>query len=1204
MYKLPRPHRPTIGVLAGWQGFDGVLDSFLSNVFRGIQAAAQQMGWNLMISCGVIQRGLHANLTRPAWPLLIPEADFLPVGPWNCDGILVVPPFHVTVGLDYIRDLQAKGFPIAYTGDWEEGPGAVVDNITGVKSALFHLVEHGHRHIAFVAGRKSLLEGDSVARMKGYQQGLVDAGLPYDPQLIEYGFHTIPGGYEAGKKLLAKKKHFTAIIASNDQSAIGAIDALKEAGLLVPQDVAVIGFDDRLEGRANVPSLTTIHYPMFEMGFRTAEILNSILQRDQSAAKLVRVPTRLLIRESCGCLPGDHADVAAGTSHRIYLSSEQQRSNASIELEIAQSLYNDLYWMNRQDVEFLSLRLKNNFTVSLDRKDPVYFLYTLQQVLDFYASRGEDLHAFQKAISILRERLDEILGGETKDRYQLALEILDQARLVINETARRETARLVVRNSHQAETDGQMMARFFAATSEEELLKIFNHYIPQFGIKHAAVFFYEEEGNDPVAWSRQVGSLDKKGWERRFVTRHFPPPGLYPDDAPFNLALLPLQTSEGVVGYVAYEGNNLEQCGLINIELMAALKGIQLYQAAVESRKQAEEANRLKSTFLSMVSHELRTPLNLISGLSNMLLRDRDGKDDTVRVHWDDLERIYISAQHLDGLIRDVIELSSLDIGNINLVCQPMDLQDVLEPVSVIGKQLARDKGLRWSTEIPNNLPWVLGDPTRLRQVILNLVTNAVKFTTKGHILLAAFIEEHCVTVAVSDSGLGVPLEEQQVIFDEFRQSSRTTARGFGGFGLGLAICRRLVEMHGGRLAVSSSGKEGEGSMFYFSLPAIDRPLALDEVGATLDETHRVLILAKDEAPGNLLSDHLSNQGFNAILCPANSADSWYTSILKEKPDAVILDRTLTSERGWEILRYLKERPATADVPVFFYTLDEADCDCGSLLEMTYMTKPVNAAVLTEALMALDLQMQHEEADWEQGKQVLIVDDDPGILDLHTRIVNAQSRLNRVIQAHNGREALKLMKEKQPDLILLDLMMPEMDGFAVLEAMREDEKGRNIPVVVVTAQTLNEEDMQRLNQGVASVLGKGMFSRQETLDALSAALTRSKKPGTEAQRLVLKAMAFIHTHYKDTISRSDIAAHVGVSERHLARCFQNEVGLTPITYLNRFRVKIAKALLDENRKSITEVAMEAGFSSGGYFTRVFRDEVGISPRAYLQSNRN
>jgi YesN/AraC family two-component response regulator len=216
-------------------------------------------------------------------------------------------------------------------------------------------------------------------------------------------------------------------------------------------------------------------------------------------------------------------------------------------------------------------------------------------------------------------------------------------------------------------------------------------------------------------------------------------------------------------------------------------------------------------------------------------------------------------------------------------------------------------------------------------------------------------------------------------------------------------------------------------------------------------------------------------------------------------------------------------------------------------------------------------------------------------------MVKAQLPGHRVLLARDGRQALQLIYQERPALVLLDLMMPELDGFAVLEEMRKTDLTRNIPVVVITGQVLTEEDMLRLNSGVASVLGKGMFSVDEILEHLTNALEHRRNPGSEAQRIVLKAMAYIHAYYPEPISRSDVAAHVGLSERHLTRCFHQEVGITPITYLNRCRVKQAKVLLNSGEKGITEIALDVGFSSHSYFTRVFREQVGVSPRAYLQS---
>jgi len=362
-----------------------------------------------------------------------------------------------------------------------------------------------------------------------------------------------------------------------------------------------------------------------------------------------------------------------------------------------------------------------------------------------------------------------------------------------------------------------------------------------------------------------------------------------------------------------------------------------------------------------------------------------------------------------------------------------------------------------------------------------------------------------------------------------------------------------------------------------------------------------VLLLVKDDNGGALLQNDLIRRGYEVELCLVTPDDDRLASLLLAVPDVVVLDLGLTSERGWEILKILKENPTTKDIPVLFYSL-AGDADHGSLLEIDYLTKPVGNTALIEMLASKGFfGLNGNQVD---GRTVLIVDDEPGMLELHARIVRTQLPDCRVLLARDGRQALQIIHRENPALVLLDLMMPVLDGFAVLEEMRKTEATRNIPVIVITGQSLTKEDMSRLNSGVASVLGKGMFSIEETLQHLADALAHKRKPGSETQHIALKAMAYIHANYTEPISRRNIAAHVGLSERHFTRCFHHEVGLTPITYLNRYRVKQARALLDQGEMGITEIAVEVGFSSSSYFTRVFRDEVGLSPRDYLRNGGN
>ena len=226
--------RPTLGVIPGWQVHGGILDGFLPEVFRGIQAAVRDRECNMMLAYGIgSPRGV--TLGRPAWPVPGPETDFVPVGPWNTDGLLVIPPLSIPDGMPYFRDLIAGGFPVVFAGDDEPGPSTIVDNAGGIQQAFEHLRGHGHKKIAYIAAWPNRNQGDGFRRLKAYQTAVIDAGLEENPDLIGYGYHSSAGGRQAILDILAKKTNFTAVITSNDETAVGVMQGLRDAGLVVPR---------------------------------------------------------------------------------------------------------------------------------------------------------------------------------------------------------------------------------------------------------------------------------------------------------------------------------------------------------------------------------------------------------------------------------------------------------------------------------------------------------------------------------------------------------------------------------------------------------------------------------------------------------------------------------------------------------------------------------------------------------------------------------------------------------------------------------------------------------------------------------------------------------------------------------------------------------------------------------------------------------
>lgn len=1183
--------RPTIGVLAGWQVHAGTPDSFLHQVFRGIHAAAQDQNCNLLLSYSIgLPRGV--GLGRPAWPLLTEGVDFVPVGAWNADGMIIAPPIAVPDQVSqYYERLQSQGYPLVAAGSGLSAPSIIPDNEYGIRQAMEHLVAHGHNQIAFIAGHDHRLDSDSASRLSAYQTFLQEYDLEQNPALVAYSAHTMPGGREAMQRILDSEAPFSAVVASNDLAALGAREVLHEAGLAVPNDIALIGFDDRIEARAMVPQLTTVHYPIFEVGYQSVMLLLARIQGEVEDDRTVRIPTRLVVRESCGCLPGEmrNPPLSDGAIYPMPIVEK-----------LTEVVFNETHRLRLSEVHDLCDQMVAACRESLRQGNPNLFRQQMQKILDHVIAQEDSLQGWQAAISVLSEYMTELrasiaaAGAATCLSIRQIEDMLHQARIAISGMVQGQRARDMMRQSNQDYQLYQMTARFQTAQQETDIAQALRQALPGLGIEHATLARYEAEGADTVAWSILQIAPDGATAPRRFPTREFPPPGLYDPDRHFHLALMPLlfQRKE-LVGFVALDMGNLDLCADITWLLAAAFHGLELYRAAVRGQQLAEEANRLKSRFLSMVSHELRTPLNLISGLSDLLLREslnRQSAED-VRLR-EDLERIYINAQHLDDLLRDVLDLARDEVGQLHLAHEAVNLHEVLEPVTVIARVLAHEKSLAWRTEISCELPWIWGDRTRLRQVLLNLVNNAVKFTTKGEIVLRVTKQDQMVRISVRDTGLGIPRDEQSTIFDEFRQSERTAARGYGGLGLGLAICRRLVELHGGQIAVQSSGAEGGGSEFFFTLPTIAEPEASIVQDHTQEKTHPILLLVRDFEGGRAIQAHWLRNGLELLLQCIKPNDDWLSNVLATSPGAVILDRHIAADRGWEIINTLKQHPQMRHVPVLLLGGD--DVNNSALLELDFLTKPVGMTELGEALSAQGLLPHQTVAE----RTILVVDDDPESLALHTRIVQLQSPDYRILQARDGLEALDIIRQSPPDLVLLDLMMPGLDGFGVLKAMRQQQESRTIPVIILTAQTLTGEDMERLNRGIVSVLGKGLFSQEEIITHLKTLLVRQHKAMSEAQRFVLQAMAYIHTHYMEPISRSDIASHVGVSERHLTRCFRQEMGVSPSSYLNRYRVRQAKQLLDAGQMGITDVAMEVGFSSGGYFSRVFRQEMGVSPLAY------
>jgi CheY-like chemotaxis protein/nitrogen-specific signal transduction histidine kinase len=509
---------------------------------------------------------------------------------------------------------------------------------------------------------------------------------------------------------------------------------------------------------------------------------------------------------------------------------------------------------------------------------------------------------------------------------------------------------------------------------------------------------------------------------------------------------------------------------------------------AEDARAEAEAASRAKSTFLANMSHELRTPLNAIIGYSEILAEDATDRGDAASVQ--DLAKIQAAGKHLLGLINSILDLSKIEAGRMDLYLEQVNLQQLIEEVRVIIQPMIENNGNRLVIEAAPDIGAMRTDLTKLKQSLLNLLSNAAKFTKQGEVGLAVARQagpagaSH-VLFTVSDSGIGMTQEQMGRLFEAFSQSDASTTRNYGGTGLGLAITRRFATMLGGSINVTST--PGVGSRFVLELP--DQSVAVaarssqvaDERAEVDESALTVLVVDDDPAVHEVLTATLARRGYR-VMHATDGAEA-LAIMRKTPPDIVTLDIMMPKVDGWTVLGTMKSDPALEHIPVIMLTIVD-DRNLGySLGASEYMTKPVDR----ERLLTLVRRFTSSNAN----AVVLIVDDDPEVRNVVRAALHKEGL--RTAEAANGRAALDWMDANPvPDLVLLDLMMPEMDGFQFLERTREHPERLKIPVVVLTAKDLTAEEKAFLAERTILVLGKSAQPINSLGTALAAIAQRPR----------------------------------------------------------------------------------------------------------------
>ncbi len=544
---------------------------------------------------------------------------------------------------------------------------------------------------------------------------------------------------------------------------------------------------------------------------------------------------------------------------------------------------------------------------------------------------------------------------------------------------------------------------------------------------------------------------------------------------------IPLRIGLRIVGVIdiqsiqthAFTQDDLSVLQSLADQVAVAIDNARSYELSQQLIQELREIDLLKSQFLANMSHELRTPLNSIIGFSRVILKGIDGP--VSEMQQQDLTAIYNSGQHLLGLINDILDLARIEAGKMELNFEEIRLPEMITSVMSSAKGLTKEKPIQLLQRSLVDMPTVRGDTMRVRQIFLNLISNAAKFTDEGSITIETLVQKGPTgkleaVVNVIDTGPGISLEDQKKLFQAFSQVDGSATRKTGGTGLGLSICANLVQLHAGRIGVTS--EVGKGSTFWFTLPLYQQPEEQIPEG-------KKVVLAIDDDPQviGLYERYLNPQGYYVL--PLTDPLKAKEQVLKVQPFAITLDIMMPSKDGWSVLTELKSDPATRDFPVIICSILEQADKGFSLGAADYLVKPILEEDLVHALDRLNKNGTIHE--------VLIIDDDPNDLRLMERILNQHSQYKPIL-AEGGRKGWEAINAAPPHAIILDLFMPDMDGFNILEKLRESPALCDIPVLVVSGGGLTNEQKQQLNAFGQRLITKGSLNEGQLIASIENAL--------------------------------------------------------------------------------------------------------------------
>jgi signal transduction histidine kinase/DNA-binding LacI/PurR family transcriptional regulator/AraC-like DNA-binding protein/DNA-binding response OmpR family regulator len=1112
------------------------------------------------------------------------------LGTENVEGLVIE-----NAWADYSKAVCEMFEPLPMTCATLEIPGipsVVGENRQGIRELVSHLVEvHGYHQIAFVhAPLDDVAERDEQARFEGYLEVLESHQIPYNPDLVVRSSNWDLSAARENIRILLDERQVKpdALIAFNDLLARWTMEALQERGIRVPRDIAVVGYDDLEAYRFLTPPLTTVHLPIAEKVRLATEMLFDSLA-GQTIPEHVTLPTRLVVRRSCGCQSSAVSDVrvtgdATGRTPAVPFA-DRAEVRAAIQTELMQQIQTAPNHPIRPEQIIILL---DAFFRELDDGQRGVFLPILDEVLNATIESENHIRVWQDVISMLHQRIAPLLNE--KERL-VAEGLFDRSRVMIGETIEQEHVQQKLREQHQLRILGSISQALIASLKIEDLSDILSRWLPLLNIQRCYISRYEDP-NAPAEWSQLIAAYDQRKLpafneeNRRFRSRQLIPPGLLDTDSRYSLVLVPMHFGEEQFGFAVFEfGPKLGFVyELLGGQLGNMLKGSQLYEGALRARATAEKADQIKTRLLANVSHELRTPLNIIMNYAqtarDLLTIENHNLPAELNKY---LIGVQQSAEHQLRLINDLLDLSRAEIDELDMEFERIEPRPLLEDTFQSMAGSVHHEGVSWRLDLPAFLPFIDADPVRMRQVVLNLLSNAGKYTESGEIVLGADATPTQLHIWVRDSGIGIPLDQQEHIFEPF--NTIVQPRRQPGIGLGLSITRRLVALHQGTMRLESH--PGQGSTFHIYIPvAVDIPSA-DSVS-----TRQVLLLISSSAqPTAEMIAFSRQQGLE--IRQVTDADNLEALLNEIQPAALawnLADAGPDSD-SLALVQRVRKLPRLARLPFILYGHE-------AIPDSTISTGVVSVVVgktLSDAVSNL-----HPTSG---SGPILIVEDDPLIREQHRRFVEKELTGYLIRTAEDGAMALEVMLTETPTLVILDLNMPKIDGFEVLDWMRANQRLRQVPVVILTNRSLTLEDVERLEHHArVNVQNKGILNDDETGSLLNQILTDSATLPAYTSALVKRTVAYFQQDYSRPLSRKEVAQVIGLSENYLSQIFRQELGISPWEYLNRYRIKQARELLAHTDESISSIAMEVGFEDPSYFGRVFHKITGLSPREYREKS--